>query len=317
MLICNICTTDYQLWEARRSTRPFPIAAGHEWSGDVVAIGEEVTLFKVGDRVANCAIKCGECINCRMGRPEECLGPRFKSSSKSKYFGYRNFSNYNIFKQSQLIKMNNDIPAECCAMLEPVSTAVGGMMKLGAKPGDNVVVLGAGTMGIVNASVYHALGYRVIITELMDNKLERAASLGWAEVIDSKNEDTVAKVFELTDGLGADVVIPAVGVSAAYEQAFKLLKKYDGRYLLFAAGYPAPELKIDPNEIHYNRTSIIGTYGGTIEDIVLAAKLINSKMVDPCFALEKEFIPLRQIQDAYARAATPGTYRISVDLQGI
>ena len=320
MLICNICTNDYQTWQAKRTSKNrFPMASGHEWVGDVVAIGEDVKLFQIGDRVGQCSAGCGECIMCRMGHTEQCLMPKSKGGWKpvNGFYGLRCFSNYKVFKQNQLIKMNKDLPPQLTAFLEPVSTAVGGARKLNAPKGDTIVILGAGSMGIVNALVYHALGYRVIITELTEKKLARARSMGWAEVIDSKATDPVQAVKDLTDGVGADAVVPCVGLSSVYAQAQQMIKKHDGKILLFPAGYPEPTMDVDPNEVHYNRAEIIGTYGGEVEDIVLAAKLINSSAVDPSYAWEGETFPLYQIQDAYVRAATPDMYRISVDLQRV
>ncbi|MDR1766392.1 MAG: zinc-binding dehydrogenase [Lachnospiraceae bacterium] len=315
MLICNICTTDYQVFDARRN-RGFPIAAGHEWSGEVIAVGEEVTYFKEGDRVAACGGGCGECIMCRMGRPQECYSSHWAPMVNG-FKGARNFSNYQVFKQSELIKMSSDLEPQFAAFLEPFSAGTGGWEKLKARPGDTVVVLGAGTMGLVNAQVYHALGYRVIITELTDKKLERARSLGWAEVVNSREVDAVEEVKRLTDGLGADAVVPAVGLTKAYDQAYQMLKKHDGKYLLFAAGHPEPELAVDPNRVHYDRTEIIGAIGGSVESIVLAAKLLNHKLVDASSSWEGVIYPLRDIQKAYEHACELDTYRISVDLQGV
>lgn len=318
MLVCNICTTDYQTWQAKRSNYgSFPFAAGHEWIGEVVEVGENVKYFQIGDHVGPCGGGCGECINCRQGRVDECLKAKGKRPKINGYYGSRGFSNYKIAKQNQLIKMNNKLDPQITSFLEPVSAAVGGMTKVRAQPGDTVVVIGAGSMGILNALVYHAVGCRVIITELTEKKLERARSLGWAEVINSKKQDAVQVVKDLTDGLGADIVVPTVPVTAIYDQAHDMLKAHNGKILLFGAGYPAPEMHVDPNEVHYNRAEIVGTYGGTVSDIALAAKLINFKLIDPSFAWEGKTYPLRDIQQAYVHAATPDMYRVSVDLQGV
>jgi L-iditol 2-dehydrogenase len=317
MLICNICTTDYQQWDGKRDHMGFPMAAGHEWSGEVLAIGEKVNYFKVGDHVSMCGGGCGQCINCRMGRPSECLAPKGLHPMVNGYRGGRGFSSFNVYNENQLIKMNKELPAHICAFLEPVSAAVGGLRKLHGQAGEDIVVIGAGTMGMLNALVAHALGCRVIISEISEKKLKRARALGFADVINSKENDPVASVLELTDGVGADGVIPTVPLTSVYEQGYKMLKKHDGRFLVFAAGFPAPEMKIDPNGMHYSRAEIIGTIGGWTQDTVLAAKLINNKLVDPSFSWEGETYPLRDIQQAYTRAATPDMYRISVDLQGV
>jgi L-iditol 2-dehydrogenase len=100
-----------------------------------------------------------------------------------------------------------------------------------------------------------------------------------------------------------------------------MLKKSDGRFLIYSAGYPAPEFADemkDANKVHYGRMEIIGTVGANASDVALAARLISKRLVHPEFMLQqKEAIPLRDIQKAYELAATPGTYRVSVDLQGV
>ena len=317
MLYCNICTTDYQMWDGRRNNRGYPQAAGHEWSGEVVAIGEKVTHFKIGDRVAACGGGCGECIYCRMGRPEECISAKWHKPPVNGFYGVRCFSDYKVFPQNGLIKMTKDLPAYLTAFLEPVSACVGGWEKMKPEAGATVVVIGAGPMGIINAMVYHAVGCRVIVSEMSDKKIERLKALGWPEIIDSRTCDPVEKVFELTDGFGADCVIPCAAITSVYEQAFKMLKKHDGKMLFFGAGYPEPEMNISPNQLHYMRADLIGTIGCTTAGVVFAAKLINNKLIDIEKAWEGEIYPLRDIQQAYESAVKRDQFRISVDLQGI
>lgn len=316
MLICNICTTDYQTWQGTRSNYgTYPFAAGHEWTGEVVMVGEDVKYFQVGDRVGACQNGCGECINCRQGHTEECLkvrGPRPKIRG---FYGSRTFSNYKIWKQNQLIKLSADVEPQFSAFLEPVSSTVAGCNKLRLVPGDTAVVIGAGSMGMLWAMTLHAWGCRVIVTEVSEKKLERARSLGFAIVVDSSKTDPVEEVMRITEGVGVEAVIPTVPVEAIYNQSYKMLKKRNGKFLLYAAGYPAPAMDLDPNTIHYGRTEILGQYDNTVTDIVQAAKLINYKLVDPSFAWEGKIYPLKDIQNAYIHAATPDMYRISVDLQ--
>jgi D-arabinose 1-dehydrogenase-like Zn-dependent alcohol dehydrogenase len=316
MEVCNICTTDYQHWDGLRNHQGFPMAGGHEWCGIVAAKGEDVTGFEVGDRVAFGAKGCGECATCRSGRTSCCTTRRARVPVNG-YLGARGFSNYKVMNQHSVFKMSKDITPGEAGFLEPVGTVVSGIKKARVRPGETVVVIGAGTMGLVNAQVAKAFGARVIISELTQKKLDRARSMGFAQVIDAKNDDPVAKVKELTGGEGADVVIAAVGHSVAYKQGYEMLKHYEGRFLLFAAGYPKPEMVIDPNEIHYRRLEIIGTMNCDVADFIDAAGLINNKIIDCSFSLEGKTFPLREIQEAYKLAATPDTYRVSVDLQGV
>lgn len=318
MEACNICTTDYQHWDGLRNHQGFPMAGGHEWSGIVVAKGTEVAYFDIGDRVGVVHGGCGECVNCLKGKSFDCLA-RGKGMREpiNGYLGARGFSNYNIVNERTVLKVSKDIPAAEAGFLEPVATVVCGMKRLRVKPGETVVVIGAGTMGLLNAQVARAFGARVIITELTPKKLERARAMGIAEVIDAKQNDPVQAVKDLTGGAGVDAVIAAVGLGIAYRQGYEMLKRVEGRFLLFAAGYPVPQWEINPNEIHYRRIEIIGTMSGDFVDFADSAFMISNKLVNCSYSLEGSVFPLRDIQAAFKAAATPDAYRVTVDLQGV
>ena len=182
---------------------------------------------------------------------------------------------------------------------------------------EDVVVVGAGTMGLVNAQVAKAWGARVIISDIDPKKIAQAKKMGIADVVDAKNDDPVQKVKELTDGKGADCVIAAVGSTIAYKQGYDMMKRLRGRLILFPAGYPAPELAIDPNEVHYRKIEINGTFGANTSDFIDSARLLSKRLIDMSYSLEGQVFGLKDIQKAYEAAATPGTYRITVDLQDI
>ena len=319
METCQICTTDYQHWLGLREHQGFPMAGGHEWSAIVIATGEEVVSLKVGDRVGPVHGGCGECVNCRRGHSFACTAKAKKRGPVNGFLGGRGFANYGVEPETALVKLSNDLDPQVAGFIEPIATCVCGMKRLRVQPGETVVIIGAGTMGIANAQVAHAFGARVIISELSPKKLERARAMGFADVIDATKVDPVEEVMRLTDGYGADAVIAAVGLGAAYKQGYAMLKRVEGRFLLFAAGYPKPEWEIDPNEIHYRRIEIIGTMSGDVADFADAAFMISHKIVDPSYSLESlgKMVPLKDIQQAYIAAATPDAYRVTVDLQKV
>jgi len=316
MEINNICTTDYQQWMGLREHQGYPMAGGHEWSGIIVDRGESVfTDLHIGDRVSGMFKGCKKCPDCLSGHEELCSN--VKSVSVNGYYGGRGFSNYLVVPQTNVLKMSNNITAAEAGFLEPVSTVISGAQSVNIHPGETVVVIGAGTMGLLNAQVARAYGARVIITDITDKKVARAKSMNIGEVLDSRVGDVVKNVLDLTDGKGADTVIAAVGSSIAYRQGLAMLKKLAGKFLLFAAGYPKPELHVDPNEIHYRRMQIIGTGNANMDDFKKAAFLISHRLIDCSFSLEGKSFPLRDIQKAFEAAATPDTYRITVNLQEI
>jgi len=320
-LACNICTTDYQQWMGLREHQGYPMAGGHEGSGVVVEVGSEVKSCKPGDLVAvSHTMGCGICSNCRAGDTDHCLSVHKENANGGgkvvlDKYGYAGgmygFADYNIRDERTIYVMNPDLDPAEAGFLEPVSTAVRGIKKLRLAVNEKCVVIGAGTMGLVNAQVARALGGDVIVSELMPKKLETAKSMGFP-VIDGANSDPVEEVMKWTNGEGADCVIVAVGATKANEQAIQMLKKLDGRVLLFAAGYPVPQIPVDSNVVHYRRIELIGTFGSDYSDYVLAAKLLNQRLIDCSKMVEEVRYPLDKFQEAMEAASTPGMYRVCV-----
>jgi len=308
---CNICTTDYQQWMGLREGRGYPMASGHESSGTVVEVGENVIDLKPGDRVSLAYVTCGICDGCKRGRgcDNNEIGP--KKISEDGYRGMFAYADYAVRPARALIKMRPDLSPSEAAFMEPLAAVVKGLEKLRVKPLETVVIVGAGTMGLLNAQAARALGCRVIVSELMENKIQTAREMGF-DVIDGRACDPIEEVKRMTNGVGADAVVLAVAATAVNKQAFDLVKKLDGRILFFGAGYPVPELEIDSNVIHYRRLELIGTFGADLADFCTAADMLNQGVVDVSKLIEKNKYTLDQIQDAFAEAATPGKFRVSV-----
>ncbi len=319
MAINNICTTDYQQWMGLRDHQGFPMAGGHEFAGTIFHKGENVLdQFKIGAQVAAMHPSCGMCENCRSGLSGDCTNRGgHRGPGPDGYVGSKRMADYIVCNQRYVVPINESVPPAEAGFLEPVSTVVQCIKKAGIKPMEDVVIIGAGTMGLVNAQVAKAWGARVIITEILPKKIERAKAMGIGDVIDAKNTDPVAEVKRLTDGKGADCVISAVGASIAYKQGYQMLKQLRGRLVFFPAGYPKPEIACDPNELHYRKIELIGTFGSNLDDWQDAATLLSKKLIDCSYSLEGKVFPLRDIQKAYEAASTPGAYRISLDLQGV
>lgn len=310
MKACNICTTDYQQWMGLREHQGYPMAGGHEASGIIVEIGAKVKDFKVGDQIATGYEGCGNCEACRSGMADQCADLK-KGTEDGYKGGWFGFSDYTVKSVRGIYKVSDRVSPSEAGFLEPLATVIHGAKKLRIRPFETVVVIGAGTMGLLNAQTARAYGARVIVTELMEKKLNTAKTMGF-EVVDSSRQDPVQAVMELTEGEGADAVIVAVGATQANDQGLRMLKKNDGRLLLFAAGYPAPEIDVDPNAMHYRRMEVIGTFGASTEDFQDAAKGLGTGVIDVSALIEKRTYSLEQMQEAFAEASKPGMYRVSV-----
>ncbi|MCG5102501.1 zinc-dependent alcohol dehydrogenase [Oceanobacillus alkalisoli] len=311
---CNICTTDYGQWLGLREHQPYPMAGGHEVSGVIVKRGQKVREdLQIGDYVAVTHSFCGRCEQCLLGFTSDCEQKKKtmnKIPSSDGYYGNFGFSNYSVRDEKFLVKMNPNLSASEAGFLEPAATVVKGIRKLRVTPMEKVVVIGAGTMGLLNALIAQAYGAQVIITEIMQKKIAIARSMGF-EVIDASKNNPVKSIKELTNGKGVDAVIVAVGVTIANQQALEMVKQFEGRISFFAAGYPNPKLEIDSNIIHYRKIELIGTYGADIADFYHAGRLLNERIINISPLIEEK-VPLDNIQKAFEKASTLGNYRISV-----
>lgn len=311
----NICTSEYGAFNGARK-RPLPLTFGHEWAGTVVEVGSEVDSVKPGDYVASGYQYDPYSEPSREGRTSECT--KLQSADHPNpdgYFGNAGCASYAVAKEVACYKIDEGVDPSVAALLEPLGTCCAAFRRFGVGYGETVVVIGAGTMGILNALVAKAHGCRVLITEMLPKKLECARALG-LEVIDVSQCDPVARVRELTGGKGADGVIIAVGASGAYAQALEMAKEKRAHLLIFAAGYPAPTWELDPNTVHYRRMVIVGSYGADAVDFREAATLINMGVADFSLIVE-ERLPLSQIQKAFEEACKPGMYRVSVQCQEV
>jgi len=170
---CNLCTTDYQQWMGLRPQQPTPMAFGHENSGVVVDVGKDVKNVKVGDHaVINTYRPCMECEDCRKGRNS--ILCKFRKSIRESaadqdgYYGNYGCGNYQIGQSKHVFKVNEDVPFEYAGFAEPIATVVYGMKKLRVKPGDKLLVIGAGTMGNLNAQVARYFGADVTISDISE-----------------------------------------------------------------------------------------------------------------------------------------------------
>lgn len=311
---CNLCTTDYQQWQGLREHQGYPMAGGHENTGIIVEKGSNVLELEIGDRISIAYDYCGQCDNCRTGKTYECKNIDFSGKSEDGYYGYFGLSNFQIVDSKIAIKISENIPAEQACFLEPLGTVVHGIKKLSLTPTSTVVVVGAGTMGLLNALCAKAYNANVIISEVSEKRIERARKMGF-ETIDAKNQDPVKEVFRLTNGKGADAVIGAVGLESAYYQGLDMLKEQNGKFLVFSAGYPKPMLNLDANKVHYNEIQVIGTMGGNIEDFVEAGKLLSLGKINVDGCLEHKEFALKDLQLAYEEATKTDRYRITVNCQ--
>lgn len=308
---CNLCTSEYGIYTGNRSAK-FPYRFGHEWTGTVVETGSGVKEFQKGDFVGGIFEYETGSVQAQLGYSSR--APRlyaFHEMNEDGYYGrFRGCAEYLIQKSGCAFHMNPDMDPSEAAFLEPTATVISGIRKLHLTPADKVLVIGAGTMGILNAQIAKSYGCTVVESEMIEKKLKVAESCG-IDTVDVSNGDAVEQIQNRYGSEGFDVVIVAVGSTQANRQAARLLKEHGGTILLFAAGYPAPEVGIDANEIHYRNMCLQGTYTANYRDFYEAAQLLGSGRMNVAPLVEAKY-PLEQIDAAFRHASSPGAYRVSI-----
>ncbi len=223
--IAGVCGTDLHIEEGRFHSNP-PVILGHEFFGEIIEAGRNVTDFKPGDRVVAMAHKggCGDCPNCQRGEVELCRQKRA--------IGYRIhgcFAPYLTLPASSLLHVPDNVSDEHAALTEPVAIVMKGLgEKCRIAPEDFVVVLGCGPIGLLAAAVAKAEGAGTVIITGTDAderiRLDAARKMGIDYALNVEKVDVVKKVGELTNGLGADVVVEASGAGPAIGQIFDLVR---------------------------------------------------------------------------------------------
>ncbi len=226
----GMCGSDVHFYDGSLTHCIPPVVLGHEFSGEIVEIGKEVTHYQTRDRVVSEPHKggCGVCRFCQTGAVEVCKSKRA--------IGYKvdgAFTSLIAMPETSLHRIPDNVSYEHAALSEPLAVVVKGILERSrVEPGDFAVVLGCGPIGLLAANAIKASGARsVIITGTnLDEKirLEAVRNMNVDHVINVQKEDLKERVMSLTNGFGADLVVEAAGVEATIHQAFDILRT-DGR----------------------------------------------------------------------------------------
>ncbi|MGO5052932.1 zinc-dependent alcohol dehydrogenase [Lachnospiraceae bacterium LCP25S3_G4] len=305
---CAICTLEQRFYTGVMNRYPF--AGGHEAAGIVESVGSDVKNIKPGDKVAVRLLNsCGECYYCRNGHENQCV-VSFIAETQECAMGPGGLSEYMMVDAKNVYKMADDVDLSYAALSEPVACCVHSIGNGQVGLGDDVVVVGVGIMGALHIQLAKLRGARVIACEVDDARLEVAKKMGADIVINSKNEDPIAKVKEYTEGRGADVVFCTVAISAIAEDCVAMAGKV-GRVVFYSSFHPDTPIEMSPNKIHSTEQVITGSVNPQTKDFLIATKLLSNKILDVS-ALISDTVPLANIEQAFEKAIDPNTYRIIV-----
>lgn len=290
--VCGVCPSDVRPYMGvARGQLVFPRRLGHEWVGEIVEVGDGVTGVAVGDRVAACwRVVCGVCANCRRGDSNYCT-----ALDLSRVVG--GFTEFGRIAATNVYRIPDGVGYEEASFAEPLACCLNGQERSRVATGDDVVVLGAGPIGLLHVQLSKLRGASVIAVDFRADRLALAREVGAHETICLESEDLRERVAELTGGKGADRVIVATGAVAAVKDAIDIAATC-GNVNLFAGIYPAHTVELDPNHVHYKQIEITGSHDFTAVHFQLGLRLLASGGSD-VRPLISHRIPLEEIEEGF------------------
>ena len=239
----------------------YPFIAGHEWSGEVVALGPNVVEFKVGDRVAGEAHKgCGYCENCKQGRYTLCLNYG-KPVTGHRHYGFTTFGaycQYQVYSIKSVNHMPDNVSFEEGSLCDTASVTLHGIEVSGITSGGTSVVIGPGPIGLCTMRLAKALGSVRVIMVGRGSRLESSQRLGADEIVNFMEVEPVAAVRALTGGLGVDQVFECSGAPGTLTQAIRMVKK-GGSISLIGVARDGEMESVPYKYITHNEIAIFGS----------------------------------------------------------
>ncbi len=290
------CGTDVKVFRRGYHARMIvpPALFGHELAGDVVATGDQVTRFRTGQRImaANSA-PCGHCFYCSKGVENLCEDLLFNNGAYAEY----------IRIPARIVERNTyELPAHVsyqdAALAEPLACVLRGVEETGIHPGDNVVVIGLGPIGLMFVRVAALRGARVIAIGRRPTQLERAGALG-AQVLLTADDSLslVTAVRDVTKDHGADVAIEAVGSPQTWQEAVQMVRR--GGTVNFFGGCPSDTtVPIDTQHLHYSEITLKASFHHTPKHIQSALDMISAGHVTARQFVNREE-PLSKLLDVF------------------
>ena len=299
----SICGTDVRMWKngAAAASPDHPLTLGHEFAGDIVKTGGEVKGYAIGERVSVAPnIGCGHCDACVSGNTHLC--------KEMDAFGVTidgGFAEYvripeNALLQGNVSKIGSEVSYEAAALLEPLSCVYNGQTLLGIRPGDDVLIIGLGPIGIMHVMISRFLGAgRIYVNDLSKERLDQACRM-FPDVLPISGD--VLDCLRSYGREGVDVCIIAAPAADAQSASLEYMNM-NGR-LLFFGGLPDSRkiVPINTNLIHYRQLTIQGCTRQNIYEYRRCAKLVDDKRI-PLDLIMSDSYGLKEYERAFENAA--------------
>jgi (R,R)-butanediol dehydrogenase/meso-butanediol dehydrogenase/diacetyl reductase len=305
---CGICGTDLHEYEAGpivTSVEPHPLTGarlpqilGHEFSAEVLAVGSEVTRVRPGDRVAVMPLVfCGRCEYCRRGLQHLCTTMACTGLSH----GWGGLAELATVDEYQVFPLPDEVTDEQGALIEPCSVAAYGVGRANVRPGDVVLIAGAGPIGALASLCAASAGAGMIyVTEPNAERRARAERLGLGEVLDPSSTDVAAELRERTGGLGVDVAIECAGFGPAFNTCVEAVRRQG---TVVQVGLHVRRCEVDPMLWALNDLTIVGSWCYGVNDFPRVAAQIASGRL-PVERVVTGHLAVEEAESGFQRLAT-------------
>ncbi|PIG93482.1 alcohol dehydrogenase catalytic domain-containing protein [Gloeocapsopsis sp. IPPAS B-1203] len=294
--VATTCGTDLKVWRRGNHAKmlQLPTLFGHEASGRVVAVGNGVENWQVGDRiVANNSAPCMKCFFCQREEYSLCPNLTWNNGTFAEYLKIPA-----AIVQRNMLRVPADLSYELAAMTEPLACVLHGIARSDVSQYNTVVVLGDGAIGLMFVGVLAQRGNRVLLFGGNQQRLQIGQKLGAAKTFDYRQiEDTPSVVKEHTAGWGADVVIEATGIPAVWESAIACARP-GGTVNLFGGCPRDTTITVNTEQLHYSELTLKGVFHNTPKYVRAALSLLASRVI-PFELLISERRPLQDLEQVF------------------
>lgn len=313
---CGVCPTDIK--KIHKGLLPPPRIFGHETAGVVARVGRGVVRFREGDRVAlHHHVPCRDCFYCREGSYAQCA--RYKQNGTTAGFepAGGGFAEYVLARdwivEQGAIPVPDGVLAEEAAFVEPVNTCLKAVQKADVRPGQTVLVVGQGPIGLILMQLARLTGAEVVTSDLLEDRLAKSGDLGASRALDARS-DVAGELRRMTQGRGADRTLLAAVGQAAFSQAVDATRP-GGRIMVFAATSPGETAEVDLGTLCAAEKDIVTSYSASVDVQDQASRLVFGREVR-VRELISHRLPLSEAPRAVdlAARAEPGILKVVLDI---
>jgi L-iditol 2-dehydrogenase len=308
---CGICATDHKAITGRRRNVKFPSIQGHEPSGTVTAVGPGVSHVKIGDAVIVQPLgHCGYCAACRMGNTHYCQNAFVLGGDGPDDVWNGAFAQFMLTREGTLYHKPQKISWDAAAITEPLAGAWKGVIAHSQmQVGDDVIIIGVGSIGLLCMMVAKAAGAaRLIAIDTSEHALAQARQLGATHTVNPKNGDARKQVYEIIPE-GPDLIVEAAGPIEAVRLMVELRRR-GTRWNVF--GITTPEkFELDGGRTHFLEGRQDASFGTTTVSMAKAIRLMETELINPEQIITHRF-PLSQIHEAMKVMGSPDHNKIII-----